>query len=62
VARVWLTLENPEETLLRYEVQASMGGKIAQLGVHWVEMGARKIAADFFKAFNATLSELENRN
>ncbi len=60
VARVRLTLQSPEETLLEYEVQASVGGKIAQIGARLVEMAARKVAADFFKAFNASLSESES--
>lgn len=59
VAQVWLDVQSPEETLLRYEVQASVGGKIAQIGARLVEMGARKVAADFFKAFNARLSPAE---
>ncbi len=56
MARVWLELQSPEQTLLRYEVQASVGGKVAQLSPWLVEMGARKVAANFFKAFSARLS------
>ena len=60
VAQVRLTLESPEQTLLRYEVQLSLEGQVAQMGGRWVEMGARKIAADFFKAFNTRLGEIES--
>jgi len=55
-ALVRLEEQGEAETLLHYEVQASVGGKIAQIGARLVDMGARKIAADFFKAFKARLT------
>jgi hypothetical protein len=39
-------------TLLRYQVKASVGGKLAQIGSRLVDAAARKIAQDFFAAFN----------
>jgi len=41
-----------DETLLRYDVKASVGGKLAQIGSRLVDAAARKIANDFFNAFN----------
>ena len=43
-------------TLLRYEVQASVGGKLAQIGSRLVDAAARKISQDFFAAFNARVA------
>lgn len=42
-------------TVLHYELQASVGGKIAQIGSRLVDMAAQKMAADFFAAFNTAL-------
>jgi hypothetical protein len=42
-------------TLLRYQVKASVGGKLAQIGSRLVDAAARKIAQDFFAAFNETV-------
>jgi hypothetical protein len=42
-------------TLLRYQVKASVGGKLAQIGSRLVDAAARKIAQDFFAAFNQTV-------
>lgn len=41
-----------EGTLLSYQVKASVGGKLAQIGSRLVDAAARKIAQDFFAAFN----------
>jgi len=40
-----------EATLLRYQVKASVGGKLAQIGSRLVDAAARKISQDFFAAF-----------
>ena len=40
-------------TKLAYDVKASVGGKLAQIGSRLVDAAARKIAQDFFSAFNA---------
>lgn len=39
-------------TRLAYSVNASVGGKLAQIGSRLVDAAARKIANDFFQAFN----------
>lgn len=41
-----------EETVLRYDVKASVGGKLAQIGSRLVDAAAKKIANEFFNAFN----------
>ena len=38
-------------TLMRYEVQASIGGKLAQIGSRLIDGTARKMADDFFSKF-----------
>jgi carbon monoxide dehydrogenase subunit G len=40
-----------EATLLRYEVKATIGGKLAQLGQRLVDGAAKKMADDFFDKF-----------
>ena len=57
-AKVNLT---PDEgaTLLRYEVQANVGGKLAQVGSRLIDGAARKMADDFFAAFGEEVSGVE---
>ncbi|HUJ86579.1 MAG TPA: carbon monoxide dehydrogenase subunit G [Burkholderiales bacterium] len=43
-------------TRLAYSVKASVGGKLAQIGSRLVDAAAKKIANDFFQAFNDKLS------
>ncbi|HCN71283.1 MAG: carbon monoxide dehydrogenase [Pusillimonas sp.] len=45
-----------EQTLLRYEVSAQIGGKLAQLGSRLVDSAAKKMADDFFEKFVASFS------
>jgi hypothetical protein len=40
------------KTKLTYDVKASVGGKLAQIGSRLVDAAARKVAADFFRNFN----------
>ena len=47
-----------EGTRLSYQVQASVGGKLAQIGSRLVDGAARKIAQDFFAAFNEKVGAL----
>ncbi|WGD30720.1 carbon monoxide dehydrogenase subunit G [Ancylobacter sp. WKF20] len=54
-ARVWL-VEEGEVTVLHYEAQAKVGGKIAQLGARLIEGTSKKLAGEFFSAFAQTLS------
>ena len=44
-------------TLLTYNVEAQIGGKLAQLGQRLVNGAAKKIADDFFHNFVAAVSE-----
>lgn len=48
--------EVPEGTLLSYEVQASVGGKIAQLGSRLIDGVAKKTADNFFANLAAAVS------
>ena len=50
-ARVTLTEDGPG-TLLRYEVEGNVGGKLAQVGQRLIDGAARKMADDFFAAFS----------
>jgi uncharacterized protein len=43
-------------TLLTYNVEAQIGGKLAQLGQRLVNGAAKKIADDFFKNFAANVT------
>lgn len=43
-------------TLLRYTVTANIGGKLAQIGSRLIDGAARKMARDFFKAFQVEMS------
>jgi len=40
------------KTKLSYDVKASVGGKLAQIGSRLVDAAAKKVAADFFRNFN----------
>src|SRR5438552_3880162 len=42
-----------DSTKLSYDVKASVGGKLAQIGSRLVDAAARKVADDFFRTFNA---------
>lgn len=46
---------------LRYNVQASVGGKIAQLGQRLIDGAAKSMAEDFFKRFDAELQRRHPR-
>ena len=52
-AQVQLSTDESEvsTTLLRYQVKANVGGKLAQIGSRLIDAAARKIADDFFAAF-----------
>jgi carbon monoxide dehydrogenase subunit G len=51
-AKVFLTDDGPD-TLLKYEVNAQVGGKIAQLGARLIDASAKQMAAQFFDRFTA---------
>lgn len=44
-----------DETLLHYDVDSQVGGKLAQLGGRLIDSTARKLAADFFAKLCANL-------
>src|SRR5918911_2948538 len=50
-AQVRLSPEG-EKTKLNYDVKASVGGKLAQIGSRLVDAAAKKVADDFFRNFN----------
>jgi len=50
-AHVTLSEDGPEATLMTYEVEALVGGKLAQIGARLIDSAARKLADDFFATF-----------
>ncbi|WMT73374.1 carbon monoxide dehydrogenase subunit G [Bradyrhizobium sp. Ash2021] len=48
-ASVRLEQEAPEVTILHYQVDAQIGGKLAQLGSRLIDATSRKLAAAFFE-------------
>src|SRR5262245_35080776 len=44
-------------TLLRYEVKATVGGKLAQIGQRLIDGAAKKMADDFFEKFSMLAAE-----
>jgi len=56
-ALVTLEALAPQQTRLSYDVTASVGGKLAQIGSRLVDMAAQKLAEDFFARFQAALLE-----
>lgn len=49
-------IDEGEETLLRYDVDAEVGGRLAQLGNRLIVSTARKLAGVYFKTFNEEVS------
>jgi carbon monoxide dehydrogenase subunit G len=50
-ATVKLSAESPEITILSYEVDAQIGGKLAQLGGRLIDSTSKKLAGEFFASF-----------
>jgi carbon monoxide dehydrogenase subunit G len=48
--------EKGSQTALSYDVKASVGGKLAQIGSRLVDAAAKKIADEFFRNFNEKVS------
>src|SRR5690349_9793141 len=44
------------KTKLSYDVKASVGGKLAQIGSRLVDAAAKKVADDFFRNFNEKMA------
>lgn len=49
-------VEEGNETVLSYKVNADVGGKIAQLGSRLIASTSKKLATQFFENFNAAVS------
>lgn len=50
------------ETILNYTANASVGGKIAQIGARLVDSTAKKLADEFFKRFVKHMTEKDAPN
>jgi hypothetical protein len=48
--------EDGADTVLHYQVQAHVGGKLAQIGSRLIDATSRKMASDFFERFVAAMS------
>jgi len=55
-ANVALTPDGPDWTVLRYSVNAQVGGKMAQLGARLIDSTAKSMADQFFDRFAAQLT------
>jgi hypothetical protein len=55
-ADVALEEVGPAETVLRYDVKAQIGGKMAQLGARLIDSTAKSMAEQFFDRFAAQLA------
>jgi carbon monoxide dehydrogenase subunit G len=55
-ADVALTEDGPDVTVLKYDVKADVGGKIAQLGSRLIASTSKKMAGQFFSTFNEKVS------
>ena len=49
--------EDGDGTLLKYEVDAQVGGKLAQLGARMIDGTAKKMASQFFENFAEAVTE-----
>ena len=57
-----ITLEDiGQDTLLKYEVDARVGGKLAQIGQRLIDTAANKLADEFFGKFNEIIN-LDDKN
>lgn len=50
-AKVRLEEDGPDATILSYEVDAKIGGKLAQLGSRLIDSTAKRLAGEFFTNF-----------
>ncbi len=55
-AAVRLAEDGPSETVLTYTAQATVGGKLAQIGARLVDATAKKLAEEFFSRFAAVVA------
>ena len=59
-AAVELNEEGPDATILSYQVDAQIGGKLAQLGGRLIDSTARKLAGQFFSSFREVVASAAN--
>lgn len=55
-AAVRLAEDGADATVLTYEVEAQIGGKLAQLGSRLIDSTAKKLAGEFFEGFAAAVA------
>lgn len=55
-AVIRLEAAGENETILHYEVDSQIGGKLAQLGGRLIDSTARKLAGEFFTKFGAVVA------
>jgi uncharacterized protein len=55
-AAIRLEATGDNETILHYEVDSQIGGKLAQLGGRLIDSTAKKLAGEFFTKFGAVVS------
>ena len=59
-AAVKLSEEGPDTTVLSYQVDAQIGGKLAQLGGRLIDATAKKLAGQFFSSFGELVGNAAN--
>jgi uncharacterized protein len=59
-ATVKIVEEGPDVTILNYEVDAQIGGKLAQLGSRLIDSTAKKLAGQFFESFGEVAGSKAN--
>lgn len=59
-AAIRLEAVGESETILHYQVDSQIGGKLAQLGGRLIDSTAKKLAGEFFTKFGAIVSEGAN--
>ena len=59
-AAVKLSEDGPDATILSYQVEAQIGGKLAQLGGRLIDSTARKLAGQFFSSFSEQVAGMAN--
>jgi uncharacterized protein len=55
-AAIRLDAVSDSETILHYEIDSQIGGKLAQLGGRLIDSTAKKLAGEFFTKFGAVVS------
>lgn len=58
-AAVRLEEDGPDATILHYEVDAQIGGKLAQLGSRLIDSTAKRLAGEFFTKFGEIVAPTE---